>query len=234
MGETGYIGTDFVTVNLDKPFNDPVIGEKRDKIVLAWGDKIEKLGYDAGKKITRVRLTGRSSGTMEGTVKKELKLQKKGILKLSMVDVQQGDGLILETPGGKLIFIDGGDNKLFARYAAYRFGHHDRKDPLIVEAIVTTHGDADHFIGLTEIMNSETNTDRKKRLYMFPRRVYHSGIVKGLSKLAYNKIFGQVVDYKGKQYITSLEDDLRVVSQTRMNSLFEQWVSSTVSQKQFH
>jgi hypothetical protein len=27
MGEIGYIETDFVTVKLDKPFNDPVIGD---------------------------------------------------------------------------------------------------------------------------------------------------------------------------------------------------------------
>jgi len=125
MSEIGYVGTDFVTVNLDKPFNDPVIGEKRDKIVLAWGDKIEKLGYDKQKKVTKVRLTGRSTGALEGIVKKDLKMQKKGILKLSMVDVQQGDGLILETPSGKIIFIDGGDNKLFARYAAYRYACHN-------------------------------------------------------------------------------------------------------------
>jgi hypothetical protein len=32
-------------VNLDKAFNDPMIGEKRDKVVLAWSDKIEKLEY---------------------------------------------------------------------------------------------------------------------------------------------------------------------------------------------
>jgi len=35
MSEVGYVEADFVTVTLDKSFNDPAIGEKRDKIVLA-------------------------------------------------------------------------------------------------------------------------------------------------------------------------------------------------------
>jgi hypothetical protein len=45
------------------------------------------------------------------------------VLKFSMVDVQQGDGMVLETPPDdnhetRLVFIDGGDNKLFARHVA--------------------------------------------------------------------------------------------------------------------
>jgi len=59
------------------------------------------MGYDKQKKVTRVKLSGRSTGALEGTVKKDLKLEKKGILRLYMVDFQQGDGLILETPSEK-------------------------------------------------------------------------------------------------------------------------------------
>jgi len=43
------------------------------------------------------------------------------VLKVNFVDVQQGDGAVIETPDGKIILIDGGDNQLFARYlAAYQ------------------------------------------------------------------------------------------------------------------
>jgi len=38
------------------------------------------MGYDKQKKVTRVKLSGRSTGALEGTVKKDLKLEKKGIL----------------------------------------------------------------------------------------------------------------------------------------------------------
>ena len=33
------------------------------------------------------------------------------VLQFSMVDVQQGDGLIFETPQSKIVLIDGGDNE---------------------------------------------------------------------------------------------------------------------------
>ena len=41
-----------------------------------------------------------------------------------------------------------------------------------------THGDADHFEGLTEIHSSESNKEPKKRLFIAPERVYHNGLVK--------------------------------------------------------
>jgi hypothetical protein len=54
-----------------------------------------------------------------------------------MVDVQQGDGMVLETPPDehdetRIVFIDGGDNKLFARHVAARFLHRQSSasDPL--------------------------------------------------------------------------------------------------------
>src|SRR5262245_9451362 len=43
------------------------------------------------------------------------------VLKMDFVDVQQGDASVLESPGGKVVLIDGGDNQLFARYLAGRF-----------------------------------------------------------------------------------------------------------------
>ena len=93
-----------------------------------------------------------------------------------------------------------------------------------MDAIVTTHGDADHFIGLAGIIKSETNTDCKKRLFMFPKGVYHNGIVKGPSKLKYDKIFGQTVDYNKKEFIVGLEEDNRTVSQSKMNEQFKEYV----------
>jgi beta-lactamase superfamily II metal-dependent hydrolase len=93
-----------------------------------------------------------------GLIKKNTKLlypEEIRILKVSFVDVQQGDGTVIETPNGHLILIDGGDNTLFARYLAQRFVGSSIKKPLEIDAIVVTHGDADHFAGLTEIYKSE-------------------------------------------------------------------------------
>ena len=43
------------------------------------------------------------------------------VLRLNFVDVQQGDGSVIESPSGQIILVDGGDNQLFARYLAGRF-----------------------------------------------------------------------------------------------------------------
>jgi hypothetical protein len=38
------------------------------------------------------------------------------VLQVAFVDVQQGDGALVQTPSGKMITIDGGENQLFARF----------------------------------------------------------------------------------------------------------------------
>ena len=55
--------------------------------------------------------------------------------------------MIIESPEGKVIFIDGGNNKLFARHAAarYQYKNTSKDNPMEVEALIITHGDADHF-----------------------------------------------------------------------------------------
>ena len=72
------------------------------------------------------------------------------VLKVNFVDVQQGDGAVIESPDGKVILVDGGDNQLFARYLAARFRGTTEANPKAIDCILVTHGDADHFAGLPE------------------------------------------------------------------------------------
>ena len=57
------------------------------------------------------------------------------VLKVNFVDVQQGDGAVIETPDGKVILVDGGDNQLFARYLASRFRGTSAAKPRAIECI---------------------------------------------------------------------------------------------------
>jgi beta-lactamase superfamily II metal-dependent hydrolase len=149
----------------------------------AFGDPVIPLASPAGQQL--VRIVG---GTFNGLVarcKAPLPLRNDPVLRFSMIDVQQGDGMVIETPGGRIILIDGGDNQLFARHLAARFAGTASDKRLLIDGIIVTHGDADHFEGLVEIRRSETITNtpqepnrKRKRLFIEVDRVFHNGLAK--------------------------------------------------------
>jgi len=151
------------------------------------------------------------------------------VLKVNFVDVQQGDGAVIESPDGKIILVDGGDNQMFARYLAARFRETSETKPKEIECILVTHGDADHFAGLTEIFKSETNANPKKRLFIAPKRMYHNGLVKrpGKDKNKKNvpdkKLLGATKVVDDETIIIGLEDDLLAVPDEEMNEPFRDW-----------
>lgn len=150
------------------------------------------------------------------------------VLKVNFVDVQQGDGSIIESPDGKIILVDGGDNQLFARYLAARFRGSSEEKPQPVDCILVTHGDADHFSGLTEIYQSETHSDPLKRLFIAPERVYHNGLVKRPSSVngkavPEKEMLGTTVKSGKDTIITGLSDNLLEVPDNEMNKNFLSW-----------
>jgi beta-lactamase superfamily II metal-dependent hydrolase len=187
-----------------------------------WGDRCEVLAQTPSH--LQVRIHGAKEVVDEGLIHKSAKLRTTGVLRLSMVDVQQGDGLILETPQGRVIFIDGGDNQLFARHAAARFSGTTAQDPLVVDAMVITHGDADHFAGLTELRKSETDSRPAKRIFVAPRRVYHNGLVKRPTGAAH--MLGPTADIAGRRYCVGLVDSPADVPSAERNSHFKTWVTT--------
>jgi beta-lactamase superfamily II metal-dependent hydrolase len=160
------------------------------------------------------------------------------ILKVDFVDVQQGDGAVIESPSGRIVLIDGGDNQLFARYLANRFRGTKPDQFKEIDCILVTHGDADHFLGLTEIFKSETDPHLAnspwKRLFIHPQRVYHNGLVKRPTTLnghavKETELLGAtqtVTDpttHKDVMIITGLEENLLQVPREQMNQPFQKW-----------
>ena len=141
MPDIRYIDKDFVR------FKFTGFDGAEKQAVLAFGDKVDVLEEGGGNTPSRIRALELFDGTVEGTVKgKPFRSREKGVLKLSMVDVQQGDGLILETPPDendqtRVMFIDGGDNQLFARHAAARYRHRQSsaENPFEGDLILITH-----------------------------------------------------------------------------------------------
>ncbi len=151
------------------------------------------------------------------------------VLKVNFVDVQQGDGCVIETPKGRVMLVDGGDNQMFARYLAARFHGTSAARPKKIDAIVVTHGDADHFAGLTEIHNSETNSNPKKQLFVHPERIFHNGIFKRPGTRSDGKkrsdieLLNETVKRDGVTYLCPLIDDPSALGDDQLNKPFKEW-----------
>jgi hypothetical protein len=222
-----------------------VQGRKKLLRTVAWGDEVTLLKQasthveievtvfreEADGSVVPEKATGfiepsRSSGIKAGDT--VLKLADNPVLKVNFVDVQQGDGAVIESPAGKVILVDGGDNQMFARYLAGRFRGTTPARPKDIACILVTHGDADHFEGLVEIFKSETNNDKRKRLFIRPQRVYHNGIVKRPStkngkKVPDRELLGPTRSTAGGLFLTGLEDNLLKVPDDQMNEPFKAW-----------
>lgn len=146
-----------------------------------------------------------------------------GVLSVDFVDVQQGDGALIRTPAGRVITVDGGDNQLFARYLAGRFRGSSDQEPQEIDAMIVTHGDADHFAGLAKIAESETHEAPYKQLFAHPRRVYHNGLVKRPSSRPESEQLGATKKVGDETIITALEEDLLAVPDAEMNTHFLAW-----------
>lgn len=215
-------------------------GRKKFRRTLAWGDdvtvttqtstriEIETVIFEEQPdgSILPVKEAGfiepkKSSGIKTADVTRPR--NQNDVLKVNCVDVQQGDGSVIESPDGKVILVDGGDNQMFARYLAGRFRGTTAANPKEIECILVTHGDADHFAGLPEIFESETNKEKRKRLFIQPKRYYHNGIVKRPSSKPEIELLGATRKVGNKTFLTGLEDDLLKVPDTEMNAPFKKW-----------
>ncbi|MGC1470891.1 MAG: MBL fold metallo-hydrolase [Sphingorhabdus sp.] len=220
MTTTAYIDDDIATIRRDN-------GSTWE---LYWGDPVERMPADDKPGKLRVATRDREGNLVLGWLSDKVKLEATSkVLTFSMIDVQQGDGMILETPKGKVVMIDGGDNKLFARHAAARYPATTASRPQVVEAIIVTHGDADHFEGLSELKKSESDRRPGKAIFVKPKRIYHNGIVKRPGKKpddserSETEMFGSTVDDNGTTYANDLVDDPRSVSAADRNAPFNEW-----------
>ncbi|KLK93804.1 competence protein [Microvirga vignae] len=232
-----------INVDLADVWSDP----ERTKLLrtLAWGDQVSVVGQTEsyievefkrfqetpdGSILPSVELgyivPRKSSGV--GAADVVIPKRHNQVLKISFVDVQQGDGAVIESPDGKVVLVDGGDNQLFARYLAGRFQGTTAEKPQPIECMLVTHGDADHFVGLPEILRSESHPEVRKRLFIQPKRVFHNGLVKRPGtregkRVPDRELLGPTRKHNGELYIVGLEEDLLSVDDDEMNRPFRAW-----------
>ncbi|MES2624491.1 MAG: MBL fold metallo-hydrolase [Pseudomonadota bacterium] len=232
-----------INVDLADVWAEP--GRKKLSRTLAWGDevsvvetaatflKIETVEFrtQADGSVLPFKIEGYIEPTKSSGVKPADIVRKKAqnkVMKVNFVDVQQGDGAVIEAPDGKIILVDGGDNAMFARYLAGRFRGTTAAKPKTIECILISHGDADHFSGLPEIQKSETNSNLLKRIFIKPKRVYHNGIVKRPSRMNGKTVpdrdlLGPTEKTADGLFLTGLEQDLLKVDDTLLNEPFKEW-----------
>jgi beta-lactamase superfamily II metal-dependent hydrolase len=223
MTEIKYIDEDLLKVYK--------FGEKRDPenllTTLFWGDNVkvvEKSGnvwkLDFSRQVWNEAANKPEWKQIYGQIPDKTHFLEKPILKIRFVDCGQGDAAIIESPQGKIVFLDGGENLDLTHYVSAAWAHILRSKPLETETIVVTHGDADHFSGLTKLLQ---RTRGNKEPILSIKRVYHNGLVKAPESVAKASTFGVTKKKDDTVYITDLVDDVRTVPNSRLNTPFREW-----------
>lgn len=71
------------------------------------------------------------------------------VLTVSFIDVGQGDAILIETPNGNDILIDGGPDRSILRQLPKEMGILDRT----IDLVIATHPDKDHIAGLASVLD---------------------------------------------------------------------------------
>ncbi|MBY5992851.1 ComEC/Rec2 family competence protein [Ferrimonas balearica] len=150
-----------------------------------WGDRVRVVDTQSGVK----RVSGRG---VEFWVNAR-HLGGEPLLELYVIDVGQGDGLLVVTPEGHHLMVDGGnirsnqnggknaadfvDWKFFKDYLSFP----DRDDPaqasIQLDAMIATHNDIDHFGGLLNLIDQDEKDQAELNCTSVSvERVYHAGL----------------------------------------------------------
>lgn len=160
--------------------------EKRSSGQLLWGDRVRILEADTGDGAVKVCARGIDVWV------NATHLGGEPLLELYIIDVGQGDGLLLVTPEGHHVMVDGGNlrkvqngGKNAADFVDWKFFDEyslpaDRADGVSIhlDAMIASHCDQDHFGGLWDLID---RTDPKNAAELDCSAVtieafYHAGL----------------------------------------------------------
>lgn len=150
--------------------------KKKPFMELLWGDRVEVLVPAPVGGRAKVKARGQT-GFVPASA-----LGGKALLEIYFIDVGQGDGVLVCTPDGRHVLIDGGydrtkqpTGKNAADFVDWKFKKDYGRDDIHLNAMVSSHCDADHYGGLRDLVDPE----QRKELDTTGLRVdafYHSGI----------------------------------------------------------
>ena len=158
---------------------------KRQKGAFIWGDRVKTISTDGNA----VKVRGRGT---EAWVNKR-HLGGEPLLEVYIIDVGQGDGLLVVTPEGHNIMVDGGnirafqngganaadfvDWKFFKDYTSFTDRKNPEKSKIALDAMIATHNDIDHFGGLWDLIDQDDkNRAELDASIVTVDEIYHAGL----------------------------------------------------------
>jgi beta-lactamase superfamily II metal-dependent hydrolase len=166
---TLYVGSDTA------PFRTRIRG-KSVTIELLWGDRVIVDGP--------VPAAGEVSGFARGypgTID-VAHLNGESLLEFYFIDVGQGDGVLIRTPDDRHILIDGGytrdkqpTGKNAIDFVDWKFTREYRRTSIVLDAIIASHNDADHYGGLWNLLDPAQKSEIRANSVEV-KAFYHAGV----------------------------------------------------------
>jgi beta-lactamase superfamily II metal-dependent hydrolase len=230
---TRSLGEDLVRVRGDR--RDENTGEVRRGRVLRtlyWGDEIDFADEDQNRaesvRDVEVRFYDETVGEMRpGFVRKRrengnnrpIELRPPGadkLLRVTFAELHRGDATLIRTPGGRHVLIDGAEEPCVTRLLHSAFTAEPAADPFVLDALVLSHGDGEHFAGLAAIADDNRRPRSFGGVEVRASRYYHNGLVKRAEKRAGRRVresdrLGVTRNVHGERFVTDLHDDPRNV-----------------------
>ncbi len=160
----------------------------KDDVYLLWGDRVRVLDKDANNSRARVFARGAIGWIPEEALGGE------PLLELYFIDVGQGDGVLVVTPEGHHLMIDGGHQrsrqqtgKSAADFVDWKFHKEylfrdertdSHKNVIRLDAMIASHADADHYGGLRDLVDRdiENKADELDSSGITVEAFYHPGL----------------------------------------------------------
>jgi beta-lactamase superfamily II metal-dependent hydrolase len=143
---------------------------------LLWGDSVQAGKTTAGK--TRIRAQGKDGWVPAASLGDE------SLLEIYVIDVGQGDSVLMKTPDGEWHLIDGGieaskqmTRKGAANFVAWKFFRDLGRSEVALRSMILTHSDYDHYGGLIDVLSGSL-PDRATPFKVSVANFYHDGIAR--------------------------------------------------------
>ena len=158
--------------------------KEKPKHALLWGDVVTDV-VDKGDGKHKVGTAHAHRGLVPA---KDLQTQELKLLEIYVIDVGQGDAILIRSPDDKWHLVDGGPPKRDSllgegarNFLAWKFGAELKLTKVPLETVFLSHSDLDHFGGLTEILRSEYPQNPKtgvNTLVTTVEHFLHAGVAK--------------------------------------------------------